>query len=177
MRKFYKVRMLTLLAFIMSLGGNMYLLNSLAKLRHSLDDSADLLERPTDELKQRRTVMAIDSLLIQINLYASLTGKPPQTIDILQAPLDADGPGWPLDCYGKRIEYNVNTNCATLVSAGLDGVFGNDDDIVGRLSLNCTLREIEISSPVGNWFSASTDCCDGTLNLQHSLDTSGFNWE
>lgn len=156
MRKHCKVNALAVILLVMSLCGNVCLVERLVKLRHCLNDRTRLLESPTDELRQRRTVMAIDSLLLQISLYVSLMGEPPQTLDILHAPLDADGPCWPLDCFGKRIEYAVNTNYVTLVSAGLDGVFGTCDDIVGRLSLNCTLREIE--SPVGNWFSSSSDC-------------------
>ena len=168
MRKLHKVLLLTFLA--VSLWGNVYLFGRLAKLSPHYYDRLDALENPTDEFKQRRTVMAIDSLLLQINLYMALTGKPPKTIDILQSPLDADGPNLPLDCYGRRIEYNINSNEVTLLSAGADGVLRTDDDIIGRMSLKYPSREIE--SPIGNWFSETSDCepnavdarCQGNCN-------------
>lgn len=168
MRKLRKVCLLTFLA--VSLGGNVYLFDRLARLSHCHDDRLDMLENPTDEIKQRRTVMAIDSLLLQVDLYVSLTGNPPRMIDILRPPFDADGPNWPLDCYGRRIEYNVNSNEVTLLSAGADGVFRTDDDIIGRMSLKYPSREIE--SPIGNWFSETSHCelnamdahCQGNCN-------------
>lgn len=154
MSKCLKTAVFLALASLMC--GNLYLLHRLVALKLCAKDEIDVLESPSVELKQRRTVMVIDSLLLQINLYVSLTGKPPKSLDSLQAPLDGDGPNWPLDCFGNRLDYVVNDNEMKLVSAGVDGLFGTDDDIVGCLSCDGLSREIK--SPIGNWFSESSGC-------------------
>ena len=145
-----------LTALALSLCANVFILTLLDKSRtgRELDVFGDF---PV-ELKQRQTVMVIDSLLLQINIYASLTGRVPESTDLLQAPLDGDGPGWPLDRFGNKLEYRTTTNEVMLISAGVDGIFGTEDDILGRLSADGLSREIE--SPVGTW-SAETLCCEG----------------
>jgi len=143
--------------FVLSLCANVFLLLALVTAQVPSDEEFDVWGEMPIELKQRQTVMVIDSLLLQINLYHSLTGKIPESVDLLHAPLDGDGPNWPLDRFGRKLTYKTNANETVLASAGVDGVFGTEDDIVGHLSSNGLSRTIE--SPVGNW-SAEILCCE-----------------
>lgn len=140
---------------ILSILWNAYMMNKIVRLETYSIDGTAILENPPIEIKQRQTVMVIDALLLQINLYASLKGKPPENIDLLQSPLDGDGPNRPKDCFGNRLMYFVEPDEMKVVSSGVDGVFGTEDDIIGRISCNGLSREI--ASPIGNWF-AETLC-------------------
>ena len=143
--------------FVLSLCANVFFLCALVNVRVNSEEEFDVWGEMPVELKQRQTVMVIDSLLLQVNLYKYLTGETPESVNLLRAPLDGDGPNWPLDRFGKKLEYKASANEVVLVSAGVDGVFETEDDIVGCLSSNGLSRTIE--SPIGNW-SAEILCCE-----------------
>ncbi len=150
-------RIYIVLILVLSLCANVLFLCAIAKGRSPSVAEFDVWGDLPIALKQRQTVMVIDSLLLQITMYSSLTGRFPESTDLLHAPFDGDGPNWPLDRFGKKLEYRTDADEVTLASAGADGIFGTEDDIVGHLSSSSLSREIE--SPIGNW-SAETLCCE-----------------
>ena len=89
------------------------------------------------------TFNTIDSILLQAILYSKVKGAYPD-FSLIEIPIDTlVKKGRPADQYGRAIRYSVTNDVLNVRSAGRDGLFETDDDIIGVASLNQTGRHIK----------------------------------
>ena len=89
------------------------------------------------------TFNTIDSILLQAILYSKGKGCYPD-FSLIEIPIDTlVKQGRPADQYGRAIRYSVTNDVLNVRSAGRDGLFETDDDIIGTASLNQTGRHIK----------------------------------
>lgn len=132
---------------LLSVALNVYMLvdRHWAKSKDEIEE-----DRPSSYELQRRTIMVLDSLIAQAQIYARIKGEYPMTISELSAPFDGDGRGGPNDCFGQPLQYEVKDGSVRIRSAGLDGLFSTKDDIVGIGGSNFLNRDFE--TPIGMYF-------------------------
>ena len=89
------------------------------------------------------TFNTIDSILLQAILYSKVKGCYPD-FSLIEIPIHTlVKKGCPADQYGRAIHYSVTNDVLDVRSAGRDGLFETDDDIIGTASLNQTGRHIK----------------------------------
>ena len=89
------------------------------------------------------TFNTIDSILLQAIMYGKVKGCYPD-FSLIEIPIDTLVKyGRPADQYGRAICYSITNDVLYVRSAGRDGLFETDDDIIGVASLNQTGRHIK----------------------------------
>ena len=104
-------------------------------------------EKPSEYLLQRRSLMVIDSFIVQAQLYTRLKGDFPAGFQDLITPYDGEGRHGPNDAFGRTLKFNVINGKICIRSAGVDGQFMTDDDIIGEGDKEGPGRTIK--SPIG----------------------------
>ena len=99
------------------------------------------------------TFNTIDSILLQAILYSKVKGCYPD-FSLIEIPIHTlVKKGCPADQYGRAIRYSATNDVLEVRSAGRDGLFETDDDIVGTISLEQFGRRI--IGKYGTFFSGS----------------------
>ena len=106
-----------------------------------------------DIVNEDATFNTIDAILLQAIAYSKACGRFPE-LNLIEIPMTGTvKQGIIADQYGHKIRYSVTKNRLEVRSAGSDGIFGTDDDVVGTMSLEQFGRRI--IGKYGTFFSGS----------------------